>query len=67
VVHMLLKHGTNPNLESNGFTPMHKACSNGQDDAITYLLQHGANPNCKDLNLKTPVFLAIENGQFNSV
>ena len=46
---------------------MHKACANGQDDSIIFLLQHGANPNAKDLNLKTPVFLAIENGQFNAV
>lgn len=52
---------------SSATTPLHDACINGDDDAITQLLSHGADPNLRDASLKTPLFVAIENGQFNAV
>ena len=47
---------------------MHYASELGQDDTVEMLLNQGANPNAQDLkDKKTPMHLAIENGQFNSV
>jgi ankyrin repeat protein len=39
----------------------------GQDDTLEILLSHKANPDLQDKQGRTPLHLAIENGQFNSV
>lgn len=54
--------------DSEGKTALHYASMLGQDDTLEMLLAHGADPNVSDKSTKkTPLHLAIENGQFNSV
>lgn len=54
--------------DSLGRTPLHYASELGQDDNLEMLLNHGSDPNVKDTETKkSPLLLAIENGQFNSV
>ena len=69
LVSILVRKGADVNVrDSLGRTPLHYASELGQDDNLEMLLNHGSDPNVKDSELKkTPLLLAIENGQFNSV
>jgi len=42
---ILLKNKANPNIESNGYTPLYRAISLGKENAVTLLLEAGADPN----------------------
>lgn len=69
IVNILLKAGASPkSKDSRGKTALHYASESGQDDTIEQLLSSGADPNAQEAGtLKTPLHVAIENGQFNSV
>ena len=64
-----MKKGADVNVrDSLGRAPLHYASELGQDDNLEMLLNHGSDPNVKDTETKkSPLLLAIENGQFNSV
>ena len=69
LVSILVKKGADVNVRDTlGRTPLHYASELGQDDNLEMLLNHGADPNVTDTETKkSPLLLAIENGQFNSV
>ena len=69
LVSILVKKGADVNVRDTlGRTPLHYASELGQDDNLEMLLNHGADPNVMDTETKkSPLLLAIENGQFNSV
>ncbi len=62
---VLLKHGADANARDteSGATPLHRAASWGRIDVLELLLAHAADPEIKDKNGRTPLDLAIENGQ----
>ena len=69
VVIILLKAGCNVNArDSDGRTPLSYASEHGQDDTLDLLLGRGADPMIGETKTKkTPLHIAIENGQFNAV
>jgi TonB family protein len=70
-VELLLAHGADVNDAKNrvGQSPLHYAISPGREDVIALLIDHGADINAKDVNLETPLHLAVklaENGMMGS-
>ncbi len=61
----LLKHGANINAHDSesGATPLHLAASWGRRSVVELLLARNADPRIKDKNGRTPLDLAIANGQ----
>jgi ankyrin repeat protein len=75
VAQILLEHGAEPNVKTNGGkTPLHLLSEGGylsmEDYALDFawlsrvLLEHGANVNAQDNNHATPLHLAIERVSF---
>ncbi len=66
VVRLLLEHGANPNARetSKNQTPLHlAACNQSGFDVVRVLLEHGADVDAKDDQGRTPLQLALEEGQ----
>lgn len=42
-------------------SPLHLCCQWGLEEVVQTLIEHGANVNNKDVDLKTPLHIAIEN------
>merc|ERR1712080_102728 len=60
IVHLLLEHGANPNLQDyNGNTPLHLAACTHHIRVITLLLRFGADVAATDAFGKTPLHLAL--------
>jgi ankyrin repeat protein len=60
---MLLEHGADPNIrEQGGYTPLHAAAQNGDEEMIRILLYGGADLTIASNNGKTALDLAIEAG-----
>ena len=60
IVHSLLEHGANPNLQDfNGSTPLHLAALTHHIRVITLLLRFGADASATDAFGKTPLHLAL--------
>ena len=61
----------NPDIFSfkfyDGGTLLHLAITAGNTDVLPILLNHGMDINAKDLNGKTPLMLAVEEGYFENV
>ncbi|TGZ53653.1 uncharacterized protein [Temnothorax longispinosus] len=66
IVGDLLKYGANVNTLHNstfkeGFTPLHSAAKNKQEEVAKLLISYEADINAQDKTGKTPIFYAIEN------
>jgi len=61
----LLAHGATINARDSesGATPLHRAASWGRRDVVELLLSHGADPRIRDKGGRTPLDLAVANGQ----
>ena len=60
---MLLEHGADPNIrEQGGFTPLHAAAQNGDEQMIRTLLFGGADLTIAGNDGKTALDLAMEAG-----
>jgi ankyrin repeat protein len=57
IVHVLLKHGANPNITEYERTsiPLHYACYNGHDKIVKILLDNGSDINAPDYQGITPL------------
>ena len=62
---LLLKHASVNKADRDGLTALHHAAVLGQDDSLDLLVH--ADLDVVDNEGKTPMQLAIENGQFNAV
>ncbi|MCJ1293322.1 hypothetical protein MMC34_004876 [Xylographa carneopallida] len=63
-VHVLLKHGTNPNYWENGQSPLTVAVLGGHEDVVSMLLQTPAiDPNFGDKGTQSPLICAIASDQ----
>ncbi|KAM5257359.1 ankyrin repeat domain-containing protein 31 isoform 3-T6 [Hipposideros larvatus] len=51
---------------SKGWTPLHKACSEGSDDIIVELLKGGAKVNCENLDGMLPLHDAVANNHLKA-
>jgi len=59
----LIEAGAAVESEDNeGGKPLHNACFNGHQDAVSLLLANGANPGSTDASSSTPLHFAAENG-----
>ena len=69
IIQLLVKNGSNVNFKDEfGKTPIFYASELGQDDTLEILLAAKAEVNGQDLEFKkTPMHVAIENGQYNSL
>jgi ankyrin repeat protein len=69
LIHMLLPSGASVHLTDtiNTWTPLHVACRFGQLEITTLLLKNRANANAKDKKQRTPMHVAIRNGNENTV
>ena len=68
-VHLLLRHGANPNAKrSDGQTSLHVAVvAHGDPDILALLIDAGADVDERDNNLDAPLRLAIELGRIDAV
>ena len=62
---LLLKHASIDKADREGMTALHHAAILGQDDSLDLLVN--ANLDARDELGRTPIQLAIENGQYNAV
>lgn len=64
----LLKAGADPNAQDkDGRLPMHDAVAENSVEHVRLLIQYGSNINVKDLNGKTALDIAIDNGFVNVI
>ena len=68
LVHLLLKHGADPNKATESFEPskhhrlpLHMA--GGNSELVELLLKHGANAEVRDIDGNTALHHAVERGQ----
>jgi ankyrin repeat protein len=60
---MLLEHKADPNIrEQGGYTPLHAAAQNGDEEMIRILIYGGADLTIKSDDGKTPLDLAMDAG-----
>jgi ankyrin repeat protein len=63
VVKLLVDSGCSVNIcDTNGQTPLHRACSEGYVDVAELFLKRNSNINQCDKLMKTPLILAVEGG-----
>jgi uncharacterized protein len=63
IVELLLKHKADPNVrEQGGYTPLHAAAQNGDQETIHALLYGGADLTLQGEDGKVPLDLALEAG-----
>jgi ankyrin repeat protein len=63
IVELLLKHGADPNIRAqHGYTPLHAAALNEDEDMIRTLLFGGADLALKSDDGRLPLDLALEKG-----
>ncbi|OUM57241.1 hypothetical protein PIROE2DRAFT_33019, partial [Piromyces sp. E2] len=56
IVKYIIDHGADINKENNdGETPLHFACTNGNENTVKYLVGHGANIDKEDEEGITPL------------
>ncbi|CAK0783246.1 hypothetical protein CVIRNUC_006445 [Coccomyxa viridis] len=60
----LAKHGSSSinSFDAEGFTPLHQACSDGNNEMADLLLAHGADVQAEDFKGNTPVHIAASQG-----
>ncbi len=58
VTQILLQHGANPNINTNGNSPLHRAVEAGLIDIASLLIKAGANINAQNLDRTTPLGIA---------
>lgn len=72
IVHLLLEHGANPNMQlffrpadvrgstnTRGSTPLIRAANNGDLDIVSLLLEHGADPTLYMADRQTPIHAVL--------
>ena len=65
---MLLRLGADPNArEQGGYTPLHAATQNGDEDMIRLLLYGGADLTLRGKDGKTPLDLAMESADEKTI
>lgn len=63
-IEAILSKGVDPDIANyNGVTTLHIAAHRGMTEAVPLLLKYGANPAAIDVNNKSPLDLALENGR----
>ena len=78
VIKLLIQRGADPNASDlkGGFTPLHwvvikanpqTSSTNHVDQSIVALYRGGANINCTDFNLCTPLHIAAQRGDKDSI
>jgi len=62
IVHALLKYRAKPSARSkkDGSTPLHRACSVGEEDIVKLLLSYNADVNARDDLSNTPSMIAAQ-------
>ena len=61
-VYLLLDHGADANIgRDDGYTPLHRAVSEGFFDITKLLVQKGSNVNLQNKEGRTPLFLGVAN------
>lgn len=63
----LLINGANPNIKSNGFTPIYISASKGYPDFLYLLSRYHADANIKSVNGWLPIHIASHNGHFGLI
>ena len=59
IVQRALDAGADVNMkDEDGHTPLHWACTYGNEEICRLLLEHGADPNARDDNGRTPLHWA---------
>ena len=61
-LYLLLDHGADANIgRDDGYTPLHRAVSEGFFDITKLLVQKGSNVNLQNKEGRTPIFLGVAN------